>query len=132
MNTLTLKFVSDDFATTSEGITGADSGTTATVGSTFTPTGDAVETGAISNAFVSTTPTYTTAQRKVRVSHSNHAMHDSDNNVTISNVKSEIAPTTLTASISATDTTLNVNDATAFHKTINGSGIGSAVWLHLC
>ena len=125
-NTLTLKFVSDDFATTSEQITGGDSGTTATVGSTFTPTGDAVETGAISNAFVSTTPTYTTSQRKIRVSHSNHGMHDTDNNVTISNVKSEIAPTTLTASISASDTTLNVNDATAFHKQINGSGISTS------
>ena len=48
------------------------------------------------------------------------------NNVQISGVESEISPTNLTASISATDLTLSVNDATAFHKIINGAAVSSS------
>jgi len=50
-------------------------------------------------------------------------MHDVSNNVTIDGIESEISDTALTASISASDLTLSVVDATAFHKTINGLAI---------
>ena len=130
-NTLTLSFVSDDFTPSTETITastsldGSNQPVTATV-SSFTVAGDAVESGAVSDAFVASSPTYTSSQRKIRVYHGNHGMHDTDNNVIIKNVKSEVSPTTLTASISASDTTLNVADATAFHTIINGGGISAS------
>ena len=54
-------------------------------------------------------------------------MHSSANNVVISGIKSEISPTYLTAAISATDTSLNVNDASAFHTIINGATISATV-----
>ena len=48
-------------------------------------------------------------------------MHSASNNVVITGVASEVSPTYLTAAISATDTTFNVNDASAFHQIINGA-----------
>ena len=64
-NTLTLKSVSNDFTAGSPGetITGSLSGVTATV-STETVAGDAVESAAVSDAFVNTAPTYTSSQRR--------------------------------------------------------------------
>ena len=124
-NTLTLRYVSTDFTASTETITGGTSTTTATV-SSVTYAGDVVEGGAVSDAFVSTSPTYTTTQRKVRVSHSSHCMHDLDNNVVITGVISEVSDTYLTSSISATDTSINVNDASAFHKIINGAAISAS------
>ena len=126
-NTLTLRFVSTNFDTvTPETITGGDSGVTATV-STVGYSGDAIEgaPAAVSDAFVSSTPSYTSTQRKIRVRHSNHGMHDNDNNVQLSGVESEINPTFLTSSISASDTSIPVNDALAFHKRINGSTVST-------
>ena len=52
-------------------------------------------------------------------------MHDTDNNVVIEGVTSEVSPTYLTSSISASDTTIQVNDATAFHTVINGANVGT-------
>ncbi len=125
-NTLTLKYVSTDFDTvTPETVTGNQSNVSASV-SSVTYSGDAVEGGAISNAFVSSTPTYTTSQRRVRINHSNHSMHDLDNNVEITGVTSEVSPTYLTSAMSAADTSVSVNDATAFHKVINGVAISSS------
>ena len=51
-------------------------------------------------------------------------MNDIDNNVEISGVTSEVSPTYLTSSISDSDTTIQVNDASAFHIIINGSSVG--------
>ena len=123
-NTLTLRYVSTDFTASTETITGGGSTTTATV-SSITYAGDAVEGGAVSDAFVNTTPTYTTSQRKVRVIHPNHGMHDTDNNVVITGIVSEVSDTYLTSSISSSDTSISVNDANAFHKLINGAAISS-------
>ena len=50
-------------------------------------------------------------------------MHDLDNNVIIEGITSEVTDTYLTSAISASDTSINVNDATAFHTTINGAAI---------
>ena len=120
------KYVSNDFTNT-ETITGGQSGVTATYatsGSTYT--GDAVESSVVSNSYVTVTPTFASGQKKIRVYHDNHGMHDSDNNVTISGAISEVSSTTLTSSISTTDTSIVVADASAFHKLINGLNIGAS------
>ena len=126
-NTLTLRYVSSVFTVSTETITGGNSSVTATV-STITYSGDAT-TGsplAVADAFVSTTPTYTTGQRKIRVRHKNHGMHDVDNNVEITGIESEIGSTYLTSAISASDTSISVNDALAFHTRINGGTVGTS------
>lgn len=125
-NTLTLNYVSDDFTTGSPGETITSSGAgvvvTGTV-SSFTPAGDAVVANAIEQPFIDSAPTFTSSEKKIKVRHSNHCMHDLSNNVTISGITSEISNTSLTAAISATDTSLQVSDASAFHTIINGVSI---------
>ena len=123
-NTLTLRYVSTDFTVSTETITGGTSTTTATV-STVTYAGDVVESSAVSDAYPSSTPTYTSSQRKVRILHPNHGMHDLDNNVVLEGAISEVSDTYLTSSISASDTSISVNDATAFHTTINGTAVSA-------
>jgi len=123
-NTLTLRYVSTEFTPSSETVTGGTSNTTATV-SSITYAGDAVEAGAISDIVSTTQPTFQPSEKKIRVAHSNHCMHSPSNNVVITGVESEVSPTYLTAAISATDTTFNVNDASAFHQIINGAAISS-------
>jgi len=128
-NTLTLRYVSTNFDdTTPETITGSQSAKTASISTTVAPvySGDAVESSAVSDAFPNTTPTYTTSERRIRMIHTNHAMHSLSNNVSIAGVTSEVSSTVLSSSISATDTTINVNDATAFHRIINGAAISSS------
>jgi hypothetical protein len=77
------------------------------------------------NKYISTPPSFASSERRVKILHSNHGMHDITNSVVISNAVSEVSPTTLRTSITTTDLTLSVADATAFHKTINGLPIGS-------
>ena len=125
-NTLTLRYVSTDFDTTTpESITGGESNVTAAV-STVTYSGDAIESSAVSDSYPISTPTFSSAQRKIKIYHSNHCMHDTSNNVTIEGVISEVSDTSLTAAISSTDTSISVDDATAFHKVINGISISSS------
>jgi len=125
-NTLELRYVSTDFdAITPETVTGGSSNVSASV-SSVTYSGDAVETGAVSDSYVASAPTYTTSQRRVRVNHYNHGMNDLDNNVEITGVESEVSPTYLTSAISASDTTIQVNDALAFHTIINGVSVSSS------
>ena len=131
--TLAINYASKAFSN-SETITGDGAGggtasqqtTLPSSGTNFVPAGDAVSSGAIQPAFPDATPTYATTQRKVKIFHSNHGMHDPLNNVTVENVESEVSPTYLTASISASDTSVSVNDATAFHKIINGAAISAS------
>tara|TARA_X000000368_G_scaffold263577_1_gene208669 strand:- start:415 stop:2271 length:1857 start_codon:yes stop_codon:yes gene_type:complete len=124
-NTLTLKYVSTDFTASTETITGGNTSVTATV-NTVNYSGDVIEASAVSDAYPNTSPTYTSSQRKIKVLHSNHGMHDTDNNVALIGVTSEVSDTYLTSSISASDTSLQINDATAFHTTINGGTVGTA------
>jgi hypothetical protein len=125
-NTLTLRYVSTDFDTiTPETISGGESGVSASV-SSVTYAGDAIESSAVSDSYPTASPTYSSAQRKVKILHSNHCMHSTSNNVTIEGVISEVSDTYLTASISDSDTSISVNDASAFHKTINGISISSS------
>ena len=58
-------------------------------------------------------------------SHFNHGMHSSQNKIDIRSVKSDVAPTTLTASINDGDSTINVADGTAF-ATFEGAAVGAA------
>jgi len=53
-------------------------------------------------------------------------MHDTTNQVTISGIISEIVPTTLKATISSTDLSITVADASAFHSIINGLPISAS------
>jgi hypothetical protein len=126
-NTLTLRYVSNNFTVSTETVTGSSTSVTATV-STITYSGDVTEGGTpdISDAYVATSPTYTSGQRTIRVNHSNHGMHDVDNNVQITGVESEVSDTYITSAISATDTSISVNDAIAFHSRINGGAIGTS------
>ena len=129
-NALELNYVSKEFANQSgqsyEELT-ATSGASARVNATsVTYAGDAVSGNAIDDVWVGTAPTYESSQRRILIEHSNHGMHDPDNNVTISGVISEVSPTYLTSAISATDTTINVNDVSAFHQTINGQQISAS------
>ena len=124
-STLTLRYVSTNFTASTETITASISTTTATV-NTVTYAGDAVEASVISDSYPVTAPAPTSDQQRVKVYHSQHGMHDVDNNVEITGVESEVSPTYLTASISSTDTSVSVNDANAFHKIINGAGIGTS------
>ena len=50
-------------------------------------------------------------------------MHSTSNNVIVSGAVSEVSDTSLTASLSASDVSISVSDATAFHKIINGLAI---------
>ena len=122
-NTLTLKYVSSNYTATTETITGGTSSVTATVAS-ITYSGDVVNT-TVQDAYPQSTPTFAAANRKIKISHSNHCMHSASNNVVLSGVVSEVSDTYLTAAISASDTSLSVNDASAFHNIINGVAIGS-------
>ena len=126
-NTLTLRYVSTNFTLSTETVTGGSSSVTATV-SSITYSGDITEGSPldISDAYVATSPTYTSGQRTIRVNHSNHGMHDVDNNVQITGVESEVGETYITSAISSTDTSISVNDALAFHTRINGGSVGTS------
>ena len=123
---LELRYVSKPF-TAGENITGSQSNTTRAhdTGVAITYAGDAVESGAISDSFIDATINFASSQKRVRIYQDNHGMHDTDNNVVIEGAISEVANTTLTAAVDATGLSLAVNDATAFHKIINGLAIGS-------
>lgn len=119
-NTITVNYVSKEF---SSGETINQSGTpsmSATVNSA-----SSTYSGDTKQEYLSLSPTFTAAVKKVTVFHSNHGMHDTTNNVVISGLTSEISPTTLRSTISATDVTLSVTDASAFHTTVNGLPVSS-------
>ena len=106
-------------------INGTSSLDTATINVTPTYSGDMTSGGALTRAFPAAAVVYTSDQKRIKVYHSNHCMHDARNNVIISGVRSEIEPTTLSNSIGSDDTTLTVADASAFHKFINGQQIST-------
>lgn len=84
-----------------------------------------VYTGDTRGAYVLTAPSYASTEKKITVLHSNHGMHDTTNQVTLSGVTSEISPTVLRSSMTVDDLSVPVADATAFHKVINGLPIGA-------
>jgi len=97
---------------------------TATI-SAVTYTGDQILAGAFMPVTVSQNGAYSQDQKFVTVRHSNHCMHDVNNNVIITGVASEVDPTYLTNAISATETSISVDDATLFHKIVDGATISA-------
>lgn len=86
--------------------------------------------------YVISEPIYDPELKRIRVWHSNHAMHSSNNTCVLSGVISEISPTQLTEDILVTagkDTNNNnisfdikASDARTFHKFINGKPVSSS------
>ena len=116
---LTLNYVSNTF-TTGETIRQANP----TIDSTLLASPVPSYAGDTKQKYIGVAPTYPSTSKKVTVLHSNHGMHDLSNYVTISGIRSEVSPTTLKTAITATDTSLSVVDASAFHKKVAGLAIG--------
>jgi hypothetical protein len=115
-NTLTLNYISKDFDLT-DTLT-APSGTSATI-STIVYSGDS------SNAYPTQAPSFPSDDKEILVRHRNHGMHQRTNNVLIEGVVSEVPPTTLTTTLSQGATTIQIQDASQFHKIIGGANIGN-------
>ena len=77
------------------------------------------------NIYPVSAPSYQAKDRKILVYHKNHCMHQRTNNVDIRGVISEVPPTTLTSSLSAGATSINVEAGAAFHTQVNGQAIGN-------
>lgn len=115
-NTLILNYVGKEFDPT-DTLT-APSGTSATITS-ITYSGDSYD------AYPTQAPSYPSDDKEVLVRHRNHGMHQRSNNVLIEGVVSEVPPTTLTTTLAQGATTIQVQDASQFHKIIGGSNIGN-------
>lgn len=86
--------------------------------------------------YVISQPIYDPELKRIRVYHSNHAMHGSNNTVVLSGVISEVSPTQLTEDIIVTagkdsqgnniSFDIKVSDARTFHKFVNGIPISSS------
>jgi len=117
-NTATVNYVSKQF-TNGETISQSSPSVSGTVDSSNTTySGDSVQ------KYLSLTPTYSSISKRITVLHSNHGMHDTTNQVTITGILSEIPPTTLKTTITSSELSLSVSDASAFHTTIDGLPIG--------
>ncbi|AIX22850.1 virion structural protein [Synechococcus phage S-MbCM6] len=114
---LKLNFISGNFSP-SETLTNPGS-FSATAGGTTAATGDSL------GGYLDAVPTYASDMQEVLVYHKNHCMHNRSNNVTIEGVISEITPTTLAAGLAISGTTLTVDNASQFHKIINGVSISN-------
>lgn len=115
-------FQANDSITSYESIVSTTPVITATI-STVAYTGDLSNANAIQTTTVTLKAAYALQQQYIQIRHSNHCMYDTRNNVTITGAQSEVIPTYLTNSVSATETSLVVEDALEFHKIINGSAI---------
>ena len=76
-------------------------------------------------AYPESAPSYRAKDKQVIVRHPNHCMHQTTNNVEIKNVISEITPTVLTSELSDSATSINVEDASIFHTTVNNAVISN-------
>ena len=115
-NTLLLNYLSYEFDA-SDTLTNA-SGTSATITS-IAYSGDSY------NAYPTQAPSYAADDQEVAVFHRNHGMHQRTNNVEIEGVTSEVPPTTLTSSLSAGTTSIQVQDGSQFHTIVGGTNIGN-------
>ena len=117
-NIATVNYVSKQF-TNGETISQSSPSVSGTVDSANTSySGDSVQ------KYLSLTPTYSSISKRVTILHSNHGMHDTTNQVTITGVLSEIPPTTLKTTITSSELSLSVSDASAFHTIVDGLPIG--------
>lgn len=127
---LLLKSVTGTFAagdTITMTVSGSTVGTGVIASAGYSTSGDEI------NKYITATPSFYNTANTILVRHQNHGMHDSANHVFISGVTSEISPTIIDAAFHtngltvldgiSTDFELHVNDASAFHKVINGLAI---------
>lgn len=131
-NTLTVNYISassggvvfqaNDTITEYSSIESTSAIQTATI-SSLTYSGDQVDAGAYISPTVTQKGAFATNQQYVTIRHSNHCMHDTNNNVQITGVRSEVDPTYLLNAIGATETSITVDNASLFHKVINGTPI---------
>jgi len=84
------------------------------------------ESGDSFGAYLSQAPSYANDEQEILIYHRNHGMHSRTNNVKIEGVVSEISNTSLTSALAAAATTISVDNATAFHRIVNGSAISDA------
>ena len=113
-NTLVLNYIDGAF-TASETITTAG-GASATA-SVIAYSGDSY------GGYISIAPAFESDEKEILVYHRNHGMHQRTNNVRITGVTSEIAPTVLTAALSVGSTTITVESAADFHDIVKGAAI---------
>ena len=107
-----------------------------TTGSGTIASGGVTISGDDINDYPAAPISYFNQATEITVMHANHCMHDSANNVKIEGVQSEVAPTIIdsayhTNGITASDGvsgtfSLHINDASAFHTTINGAAVGTS------
>tara|TARA_B100000073_G_scaffold238671_1_gene199793 strand:- start:549 stop:2738 length:2190 start_codon:yes stop_codon:yes gene_type:complete len=116
-NTLVLNYVTKNFTAT-ESVTEPGGGTA--TASSIVYTGDSI------GNFLTAAPTYAQDEKEVLIYHRNHGMHNRTNNVRVEGVISEVAPTVLNSALIVGATSITVENATAFHKTINGAVISDS------
>ena len=75
-------------------------------------------------AYPTAAPSYPDDDKEIAISHRNHGMHQRANNVEIEGVKSEVPDTTLTSTLSAGATSIQISDGSQFHAIIGGATIG--------
>jgi hypothetical protein len=75
-------------------------------------------------AYPTAAPSYPDDDKEIAISHRNHGMHQRANNVEIEGVKSEVPNTTLTSTLSAGATSIQISDGSQFHAIIGGTPIG--------
>ena len=75
-------------------------------------------------AYPTAAPSYPDDDKEIAISHRNHGMHQRANNVEIEGVKSEVPDTTLTSTLSAGATSIQLSDGSQFHAIIGGAPIG--------
>ena len=114
--TLTLSYITRAFDISD---TLSDAGGTSATITSITYSGDSYD------AYPTAAPSYPSDDKEVLVYHRNHGMHQRTNNVEVEGIISEVPPTTLTTTLTAGSTSIQVNDASQFHTTISGSPIGN-------
>jgi len=114
---LTLNYITGAFTATEQ--ISNTGGATATV-SAVTYSGDS------KGVYLSLAPSYSSDEKEILILHNNHCMHQRTNHVSIEGVLSEVSPTYLTNSLTATATSISVNTAVDFHTIVNGQAISNA------
>ena len=115
-NTLVVNYVSKAFLTT-DTLTNPG-GTSATITAV-------VFSGDSYTAYPTAAPSFPADDKEVLVFHRNHGMHQRTNNVEVSGIISEVPDTTLTSTLAAGATSIQLQDASQFHTLIGGAAIGN-------
>ena len=76
-------------------------------------------------AYPTASPSFPADDKEVLVYHRNHGMHQRTNNVEVSGIISEVPDTTLTTTLAAGATTIQLSDASQFHSLIGGAAISN-------